>query len=888
MVRRLGGYAAFDSSPPAIMFVAEPAKMIVAPHNTLIQQTFEIPPLSDALKAAHLACFHLIAPDDVPIALKERPFRVGDRTYIDWKKTDTSSLQRRALSPLTALQPDLNVPNPTIEWSAFCSWLLAIDGYRGLSVAHALNQLRLDQIAWAARKLPMPLFAHAIGLRPMSPLPRIALARQAHGLVPPIAIDEMKVDRETQVAELVDMVDEETNGTFSQHDVNLIEGAIDLLSTKASETADQHIDRWVRGLLSLRAKASRASPYGGITLSWIAEVCESGTVSKDNADYHTRARYPRVSAIPLLLLISKLPNDPSKWDKEELEQGYLKLMNDHQIRDKVGLAGGIASFQLFAHENWGTPLASVGIHKLIPPPRPRAQFITEHEVQRAVQWTYDQRGADEHLLKMVRVALALGWAAPFRIQELQHLRIGNISPLKDGGYEIEIIPRRGKKLKSPSATRRVKISPGWAAILVKDWLALRSFQAASPKEYLFGTDSDPMKPYRQHALRTTLLHVLKATTGDPAMTFHAMRHSWASLRVSEILGSSSIVDYNRLISVADAMGHVSAATTLFFYSHLAEDVLNLHITHEIREVLKMESSAANRLLSMKPNTVRQNGARKYGWDAETSLWQAICDASQKMDLDDCSAGVELVDPPRPRLGKNFIRTITPAVVLTVLRHLQQDKLNPDQISAAARVSTGLVEAVQSHAIDLTKQWLQKYRHHTRDEIQVASVNGAVFAMGLDLNTTFKSKYRSLLTSFSVGLDVSEEVVQSWLKLRQGVYLSALPGSHLRPLLKLFSEAGIAAHEFVVLIQSDQMDPAATLNIKAEVSLAFRAVWNLNPKFTPRGFEHGARPDAYIAFPGDGKQDNVGNSSYASVKGVHALLFAVSIYSRIKEQDHGTS
>jgi len=33
VVRRLGGYAAFDSSPPAIMFVAEPAKMIVAPHG---------------------------------------------------------------------------------------------------------------------------------------------------------------------------------------------------------------------------------------------------------------------------------------------------------------------------------------------------------------------------------------------------------------------------------------------------------------------------------------------------------------------------------------------------------------------------------------------------------------------------------------------------------------------------------------------------------------------------------------------------------------------------------------------------------------------------------------------------------------------------------------
>jgi hypothetical protein len=35
VARRLGGYAAFDSSPPAIMFVAGLGKMIVAPHHAL-------------------------------------------------------------------------------------------------------------------------------------------------------------------------------------------------------------------------------------------------------------------------------------------------------------------------------------------------------------------------------------------------------------------------------------------------------------------------------------------------------------------------------------------------------------------------------------------------------------------------------------------------------------------------------------------------------------------------------------------------------------------------------------------------------------------------------------------------------------------------------------
>lgn len=35
VARRLVGYAAFDSSPPAIMFVAEPARMIGAPQRNL-------------------------------------------------------------------------------------------------------------------------------------------------------------------------------------------------------------------------------------------------------------------------------------------------------------------------------------------------------------------------------------------------------------------------------------------------------------------------------------------------------------------------------------------------------------------------------------------------------------------------------------------------------------------------------------------------------------------------------------------------------------------------------------------------------------------------------------------------------------------------------------
>jgi hypothetical protein len=142
--------------------------------------------------------------------------------------------------------------------------------------------------------------------------------------------------------------------------------------------------------------------------------------------------------------------------------------------------------------------------------------------------------------------------------------------------------------------------------------------------------------------------------------------------------------------------------------------------------------------------------------------------------------------------------------------------------------------------------------------------------------------------FSVGLDVSGELINAWLQLRKGVYLSALPAPSLNPLLKLFKQAGLAANEFKVAYQSEPDSPHAALADQAQVALQFRAVWGVNPEFIPREFFHGHRTNAYLVFPGDGKQGISNTSSFSTVQGIHALLFATCIYYRMKGPQHGAA
>ncbi len=140
----------------------------------------------------------------------------------------------------------------------------------------------------------------------------------------------------------------------------------------------------------------------------------------------------------------------------------------------------------------------------------------------------------------------------------------------------------------------------------------------------------------------------------------------------------------------------------------------------------------------------------------------------------------------------------------------------------------------------------------------------------------------------MALDVPDALVISWLHMRDGVYLSALPSPTLQPLLQLFKSAGLEANEFKVMYQPFPESPHTELEIQAQVSLQFRTVWGLTPEFVQRRFLHEARPDAYLVFPGEGTQDSIYTSSFCSVKGLHALIFSTIVYSSVKGLKHGSS
>lgn len=450
---------------------------------------------------------------------------------------------------------------------------------------------------------------------------------EATGLVQALVLDEQGIERETLVADFMAVVEEMDPNQSRPVDDGLVRLALHMLTTKKDESPSDAMQRWIHSLLNLRARVPSTNLATALVLAWMLDLCESGTAKKFDADFLTRRRYCVIAARPLWRMLSPLGNHPHAWDKDELKAAYQALMEDPSIRDKAALGAALSAFQFFLCEQWDIELPLMSLHKLIPAPRPRVQLVTNTEIWRAQDWIARQSGGDKTLLRMAGLALALGAAAPFRLRELLHLRLRNITFQENASCEIEIV-RYGwrHKLKSVAAGRRVQIHDPRVLAILNRCLEQRRLEGAASNDLLFASPLTPSEIYRHHALHRTLLRVLKLASGDPSMTFHALRHSWASRAVSDVLQTNSIVDFNRLIQVADQMGHVTPSTTLHFYAHLFEDALEAHSSAALRASLQVTPKTAQRLAGVLPNSLNTQ-ARRKGLKISDAIWRSICMAA---------------------------------------------------------------------------------------------------------------------------------------------------------------------------------------------------------------------------------------------------------------------
>lgn len=850
------------------------------------QCVLDRPPGQSGATSASLIAFELVPPTCVSVALAATPYSYLGDTYLDWTHAQDERLDRRRVSAMTRIYWNKMPADREQEWTDFSAWLCSLEGYQGMSATTAMEELERDLFSWASRHLPMPLFAHVCGLRPLTALSRLTLARGSSGLIEAVDLNERKIERESQISDFLDVVDEIDGDKCKTTDDSLVRLAVASLKTKKDESPDSAIERWVGGLLALRARVVQTNVATGITLAWMADLCESGTARKADADHLTRRRYCVATGRALWRMLSALEGHPETWDSAALNAGYLALMDDPSIRDKNGLGAGLSSFQAFLQEQWDIDLPAINLHKLIPLPRPRAQYVNTMEIHRALDWNSLQTAGDRILLDMSTLAIAMGSSAPFRLRELLYLRLCNIAPLPDGGYEIEIV-RFGwrNKLKSAAAVRRVLIEDPQTIEILRSHIERRQREGASSKELLFGSPFAGNKIYRQHALHRTVLRQLKLTTGDPDMTFHALRHSWACREVAGILEFDSAVDFNRLIHISEQMGHVTPATSLLFYSHRFEDALFRHIKVALSESLTITAATGHSFTGILPNTLGTQ-SRRRGIDLAEVVWRSICDAGERIAFPDVANGINLILPACPILGTSLDEGLTPMKILSALQMLDNHALTDALVAARIRTTNEEVVKIRQIACDIARAH-SPLRRSNRVPIAIESVSAAVAALGIDLSRARQPKFAKLCRALAVSVEpkMAAEASRSWLRLRKRGYISLEIPSHSLELLQLLKLSDIAARDLAICTQFEESTEMAERLAIAKIRETLLQVWNTAPGYFRMDGVHPARPNAYLIWPSKADSNKLQGSAATSIAGLEALLLSVTIYSILSGESH---
>jgi hypothetical protein len=284
--------------------------------------------------AGRLITLDMVAPGQLHAALASSPFLHGGDAYLDWVSMDSQRLDRRALSTLTVLTKRPAVGGVEAELQEMLKIASGADGYQGVPVENLLIEIDRDFTCWSLINLPKALFSHVTALRQMTALPRHLMVLDGSSLVPEVQGSEGRVEREALIGHLLD---ESLGRTAGRADQALVDAGVTVFSVSGGETPRETIDRWTMGLLALQSRMELASFSCVVTMAWMFDLAESGTVSAGDGGGtpKTRARYARLGAPRLFKMLAALPTDPASWTANALEAGYLAMLADPSCKTSV-------------------------------------------------------------------------------------------------------------------------------------------------------------------------------------------------------------------------------------------------------------------------------------------------------------------------------------------------------------------------------------------------------------------------------------------------------------------------------------------------------------------------------------------------------------------------
>lgn len=832
---------------------------------------------AQGILAGRLVCLDLVRPTDLKAALSASVYSLQGKACIEWKVSGEERTDRRALCAFTALELPRFASAPDAELTALEELLGSLPEYKSVPTEDRLIELERDLACWAVQRLPKALWAHVVGLRPMTPLARHQAAMADVSGVPIVALDEIAVARR---AEAADMLDTAVSAGRKADTSWIVDMAVKVFSVSERETEAETLDRWGRELLALRAHVEQGDVPSAVVIAWQFDLVESGTLTKIDASPQTRARYARVASIRLWKMLSALPPDIQKWQADELSAGYLSMMSDPTCKDLSGLGAAISSFQAFAHEVFGIEPSRLGLHKLIPEPVPRAQWIPKSAIERAIRWLDEDTKGDPLLTKIVGLTILLGYSAPFRLSEVRWIRLSNIARTSDGALEIEITALSGSsRLKSPAATRRVLITDAAIVARIDAFVAQREDEGAPSESLLFAAPFDDMAPYRPHAVHLTLLRLLKQATGDAAMTFYALRHTVISNAVEELLSSSSTTNNNRLIQLADWAGHEVPVTTLKFYSHRFEFALRIQIDSSLRDHT-LGNVAGERLLDVKANTLTVS-ARRRKLSLTEYLWQ-IAEQRAQVQAASTPSSAALLELHEP-VAISFVGPLNRSfAIVNCFRTLDDLRMNRDRrlIQSRMHISAANLAAVDRAAVEVARTI-----YASRGLLlpgTLSSAQAVIEHFGFDFSRAGQARYSQFRKALALPQDaaVAADAAQVWAEAWDSGELSADPPERLVPLLT-FLKSNEIGPESLLLTYED--DPSAPDEVKARLEAAkavAAAVFHDHLPVKALDRVRRGRSRAFLVWP---SRTDVGEAGRSNA-GFDSLMFAASVWARPEVQD----
>ena len=835
-------------------------------------------PIEDSLgklALALLAFEAIVTPADLERALmcSTHAYCYRKQQVIEWVRED-KRLDRRFLSTLSAVCLNEVARTPidvTAARAAIRNAATAVYPNR----ARPIDDLFGAAIAWATEALPGVLVGHVLGVAPLCALPRSALTRDETGLalMTPVGPDGNPGLADEVIGNALESYQQtplSAGGTWA---------VVELVTAcRHNRRVSRHTSK--RDMLQECQRLSRrigeADSLSALLLAWAGDLIESETLGLADVAPKTIQKYVSCIALPLHATVGA--EDILNWSSEEYQACYNEIVAAALMGKRGNTASALSSWHSFLMRWLDAPPLLNRLHDKVEELLPAANVIWPREKARISEWLVDASG-DKRLIEQLQVCVELAWGGRIRASELFYLRLHNFR-CYDELLEVEIAPMlRDGKLKSNSAKRILTYRDPAAIKIIRTWYDQRHAETALESDLVFGDPHSPKHVYRLGSLYSTLNHLTKSATGDPAASLHTWGHAWISREIAEAFVAPMHADIETLDLIATAAGHLSSSTTLRHYSHVFEHAIRHHVDHYLQQI-DLTSREGAHWSGVLPTTLRQRAFAR-GISGKEVAWSAIL-ARPLEGSHEHIATAFAMEVPRSPLASVIADQTRFETVLSALCDISRGMDSPTVALRARREADWVDEVVQCASMVLADLGHQRRPRSETSACRFDALTRDLLSveLAIDLTRIDQAKFASLRKAMgSISSDAGKTIATAWTRCYAGPYVGLDDVDAASELFHGLSAAKISDQYLAlsITLAPGQTPDGPGLVAESQLQLAFRKSFGKEALVEYKAPRRG-RPKNYLIWASRPlAEQSAPPSASLSVTGFNALLFALAVF-----------